>query len=95
MIHWIKQERPNLPSTPQDFVEFMKLVWEPLDWALYDKYSNAIDTARLCGMSRTGGTKVHGEDWHVYRFAEGPGAVQISPDGNGVNLSTHKRFKRK
>lgn len=81
-------------KTPDAFIAFMESVWEihsePADGGLlltahrdYDRYHNARKTARLVGMSRTGGTKIDGIPAETYRWPNGDG-VRITLDGNMV-----------
>jgi len=86
------------PNTAQAFIKFMEMVWE--GGPLYDRYENAVKTARFAGAVRTGGTTVNGEsNWVVYRFPadQGEFSVRIKANGSAVTLGTNTfspRLKR-
>jgi hypothetical protein len=95
-----------LPTTATDFIRFMEGVWdihsEPgpdggiilYQSPLYDAYHNANRTAKLCGMHRTGGTRVDGQECHVYRFLDHADGVRIGNDGNSVSLAMRVRHSK-
>jgi hypothetical protein len=90
----------TLPNNAYDFHKFMLEVWRMdahpqgdgtvlTGSPLYDRWHNAIHTARYCGAGRTGGTIVDGLHFHVYRFPADHGAVsvRISPDGDAISIA--------
>jgi hypothetical protein len=79
----------DLPTNAAAFVRFMESVWEPIDWDLYDRFHNAIRTAKVCGMIRTGTTNAPNGEWAgVYRFVdEMQNGVVIHKDGDGCYLA--------
>ena len=87
------------------FKYFMESIWEIrtrttkdgvalLQHPDYDRYQNAIHSAERFGMRRTGGTKVNGENAHVYRFPDNGQGVVIGYGGNWLKL-THNRFSHR
>jgi len=81
----------ELPTTAVAFKRFMEYIWESAPINEYDQYQNALHTARLCGARRTGGSNIHGEPAHVFRFPGEPDyiAVKINYQGSGLTISYH------
>jgi hypothetical protein len=84
----------TLPRNAPAFVAFMESVWDADPHGLYDQLHDAMVAAKRCGMIRTGGTRVDGEDWHVFRFPQASDGVCINRDGSSLQL-TSRRFGRK
>lgn len=90
------------PTNAIDFVTFMEAVWEmrstPTDSGgitlfvspLYDRYHDAIQSARLFGARRTGGSRIADENAHVYRFPNDTNSVIIAYGGNACKLSSRR-----
>lgn len=96
------EEIAMLPTNAAAFVSFMETVWEmKMEPAsngvtlhgshLYDKFHDALSTAELCGMVRTGGTRRDGVDFHVYRFPNDLSTgVCIAFDGNSLTPARNR-----
>lgn len=92
--------------TAMSFIAFMETVWGGdttpnadgglTMWQspLYDRWHNAVITAKRFGAIRTGATKIHGDDWTIYMFPNGD-RVAIAKHGGGVTEPVQKEFHRR
>jgi hypothetical protein len=87
----------NLPKNTVDFITFMERIWEMraapasdgntalAQHPAYDRFENAIKTARFCGMKRTGASTVGDKPGQVFRFpSEMHTGVCIASDGGAL-----------
>lgn len=97
------EEAAMLPTNAPAFIAFMERVWDMqikpaaagsvilTGSPLYNKFNDALSTAELCGMVRTGGTRRDGVDFHVYRFPNDLSTgVCIAFDGNSLTPARNR-----
>jgi hypothetical protein len=99
---------PFIPTTPIEFDRLMtKFVWqdhcEPAPgggitcyvsiW--YDEWHDARITAEKCGMIRTGGSRIDGQNVDVYKFRDNPdlGTVRIWNKGSAIAANQGRRMR--